>query len=477
MKLLYVTSEATPFVKTGGLGDVGGALPKALAKQGIDVRVVMPLYASMSPEWREKLTFVKFFYFSLAWRNSYCGLFMLEKDGVTYYFIDNEQYFKRQELYGSYDDGERFAYFSKAVVEMLPHLGWRPDIIHCNDWQTAVVPLFVKAYGLDIKTLFTIHNIEYQGRFDFFFADDVLSLPPHLREMLEYYGGISLMKGAIVGADAVTTVSPTYAGELTHAYYAHGMETLLCAEADKFSGILNGIDVEVFHPSKDNSLFKKYSSKTLNDKVDNKTALQELLGLDVDAGVPMVGMVSRLVAHKGLDLVAARLDDIMAQGVQFVVLGSGEWAYEQLFTEAQRHYPGRFSSNILYNAALANQIYAGADIFLMPSKSEPCGLSQMIAMQYGTLPVVRETGGLRDTVKPYNAETGEGNGFTFANYNADEMLQAVQRAIALYRDDPKAWRKLQTRDMTTDWSWSKSAGEHIVLYEKLLHGDQLTMIE
>ncbi len=472
MNVLYATSEAAPFIKTGGLGDVSGALPKELVKQGVQTRVILPLYSAIGQEWRDKMVFIKYIYFNLAWRNLYCGLFELQQDGVSYYFVDNEYYFKRHELYGHYDDGERFAFFAKAVVSVLPDLGWTPDVIHCNDWQTALVPIFLKAgnpiyHG--IKTVFTIHNIEYQGQYNADMFTSVLGLPDWaFTGVLEYNANVNLMKGAIVCSDAVTTVSPTYSEELQYPFYAHGLDGLLTANRHKMSGILNGIDTEVFNPAKDTSLFKKYSLRTLAQKAVNKAELQKLLGLNQDPAIPLVAVISRLTAHKGLDLVAAKLDEMMELDIQFVVLGRGDWHYEHMFNAAQARYPGRFSANILYNPTLANQIYAGADLLMMPSKSEPCGLAQMIAMEYGTLPLVRETGGLKDTVIPYNAATGEGNGFSFANYSPDDLLHVLRGAVALYNDNPKAWKAMQKAGMTTDWSWKNAASHYIELYQNIL---------
>lgn len=473
MKVLYVASECAPFVKTGGLADVLGALPSAMAQKRVSARVIMPLYGGIGDEWRSGMKFLKYIYISLAWRNLYCGLFELKRDGVTYYFVDNEYYFKRNELYGHFDDGERFAFFSKAVVDALPELGWKPDIVQANDWQTALVPIYMRSlyaddpFYSDIRTVFTIHNIEYQGRYDRTLTGDIFGLPAHLagRE-LAFMGGISLLKGAIEYADAVTTVSPTYASELQYPFYAHGMEGVLSAHGGKLSGILNGIDTELYNPQTDPNLVRNYGPDTLADKVYNKLDLQNILGLNQDETIPVIAMVSRLVAHKGLDLVTTALEAIMDMPVQLVILGRGDWAYEQKFVTAQNNYSGRLSANIMVNFGLAMKVFAGSDIFLMPSQAEPCGLSQMMAMRYGAVPVARETGGLRDTVKPYAAETGEGNGFTFANYNAHDMLHVLGQAVETYRDKA-AWTVLQKRGMETDFSWKDSAARYLSLYRDL----------
>ena len=403
MNILFAASEVAPFAKTGGLADVAGSLPGALHRLGAQVRVILPLYSAVGANWREQMTFLFHFNVSLAWRSIYCGVFSLEKDGITYYFVDNEHYFRRDELYGHYDDGERFGYFCRAVVECIPRLDWKPDIVHCNDWQTALISLYLQEDSArismlsSIRTVFTIHNVEYQGRYGGETLEDLFGLPARWYEsgVLEYYGDISLMKGAICTADRITTVSPTYAQELHYGFYAHGMEGILSANAHKMQGILNGIDTEVFDPAKDPALHQTYSASDLSGKAKNKAELQRTLGLKIDPDVPIIACISRLVPHKGMDLVTAALPQIMDGPAQFVVLGRGDWQFEQAFLHAQGQYPSRLSANIMYSASLAMNIYAGADLFLMPSKSEPCGLSQMIAMRYGTLPVVRETGGLK----------------------------------------------------------------------------------
>ena len=475
MKILYVTSECAPFVKTGGLADVLSALPRKLAaRRGVSIRVVMPLYGSIDPALRAKMKYIKHTYVSLAWRNLYCGLFELKMDGVTYYFIDNEYYFKRSEIYGHFDDGERFAFFCKAVTDLLPQLDWTPDVIHANDWQTALVPIYIRRmrqgdpFYDGIKTVFTVHNIEYQGRYDASLTEDIFALPVSLVDdgTLRYGTGISLLKGAIECADWLTTVSPTYAEELRYPFYAHGLEQVITNHAGKLTGILNGIDTVLYDPATDPNLARRYDRDTIADRVYNKLDLQQILGLNQDESIPIVAMVGRLVKHKGLDLVAASLDTIMGMPVQFVVLGRGDWHFEQLFANAQNNYAGRLSANIMVNFGLAMKIFGGADIFLMPSQTEPCGLSQMMALRYGVVPVVRETGGLRDTVASYSLETGSGDGFTFANYNASDMTQVLEQAVSTFSDRP-AWEALQKRIMSLSFSWSEPAGKYMALYRQL----------
>ena len=475
MKIFFVASEVAPFIKTGGLADVASSLPPALAAMGNDVRVILPLYAGIGDQWRSQMTFVKYFYFRLGWRSSYCGLFQLERNGVTYYFVDNETYFKRNGLYGHYDDGERFAYFSRAVIEVPAQIDWSPDVIHANDWETALVPIYLNDFRYMIpqltktKSVYTIHNIEYQGRFGRSIMEDVFGLDAgHFNErLLSYYGDVNLMKGAIYASDYVTTVSPTYANELQYSFYAHGLEGVITDNYYKMTGILNGLDMEATDPAKDPLIAANFSADDLSGKAKCKAALQEELGLKVDPNVPIIACISRLVGHKGYDLITNVFHRMMEEKVQFVVLGTGEWGFEEFFRNAAKQYPGRVSANIKYNAALSNRIYAGADIMLMPSVSEPCGLTQMFAMRYGTVPVVRLTGGLRDSVPSYNPATNEGLGFTFGNINADDMLDAVTRAVTVYYNDKDAWAGLMKRGMTFDFSWDKSAAEYLAIYKKI----------
>ncbi len=475
MNILFAASEVAPFIKTGGLADVAGSLPVALAKEGHNVKVILPLYEAIGPAWRDQMTFLKYFYVSLAWRTPYCGVFELEKDGVTYWFLDNEYYFRRSQIYGHYDDGERFGFFSKAVLETPCQLDWYPDVIHCNDWQTALVPIYLmeerwrRPQLENARTVFTIHNIEYQGRYGKQTLQDLFGLSDSYfnEKMLAYHDDVNLMKGAIYASDWITTVSPTYAHELNYSFYGHGLEGVVSECGGKISGILNGIDTELYNPAKDEKLPKKFTSRSLAGKKVCKEELQKTVGLNVDPRVPIVACVSRLVSHKGFDLVNAVLHDIMRMDLQMVVLGTGDWAFEEAFRRAAGQYPGRFSAQIMYSAQLSNLIYAGADLFLMPSIAEPCGLSQMIAMRYGTLPVVRETGGLKDSVLPYNYVTGEGTGFTFTDVNAHDMLHVLESAVGLYYDYPKEFKKLQVNAMTADFSWNVSAKAYLDIYHRL----------
>ena len=476
MQLFFAASEVAPFIKTGGLADVAGSLPNALAKLGHDVRVILPLYSAIPAKWRRQMTFLKRFHFPLSWRNAYCGLFSLEYQGLTYYFIDNEYYFKREGLYGQFDDGERFAYFSRAVVEVPVQLGWSPDVIHCNDWQTGLVPVYLlearhrEPLLKHTKSVFTIHNIEYQGRFDRNILGDVLGLDEgYFREdMLSYYGDVNLVKGAIYAADYITTVSPTYAKELQYAFYAHGLAGVIADNYHKFTGILNGIDMVHNDPANDPFLPAPYSAADLSGKAACKAALQEKLGLDVNPDVPIIACISRLVAHKGYGLVTAAFPKIMEHHVQFVVLGTGDWGIESFFRMAALEYPGRVSANLMYSAELASQLYAGADLLLMPSIAEPCGLSQMIAMRYGTVPIVRLTGGLKDSVPAYNPTTGTGLGFTFGSITPGDLLGAIDRGLEVYENDRPNWIGLMERGMTTDFSWDQSATAYEKVYNQVI---------
>ena len=475
MKILFASPEVAPFIKTGGLADVAGSLPPALAELGHDVRVILPLYEQIGEDWRSQMTFVKYYYVRLAWRSIYCGLFQLERNGVTYYFVDNESYFKRQGIYGHFDDAERFAYFSRAVIETPGQIDFKPDIIHCNDWQTALVPIYLleERYRQNTlsrtKSVFTIHNIEYQGRYGRDLLEDLFGLDESYfnENMLKFYDDISLVKGAVNAADYVTTVSPNYANELQFSFYAHGLEGVIAANRGKLRGILNGIDMKANDPSTRKDLAARFTSRNHKGKAKCKAALQERLGLKVDPNVPIIACISRLVGHKGFELVCQAFRGIMDMEVQFVLLGTGEWGYEQFFRNAQNEYPGRVSANILYDGALSDAIYAGADLFLMPSIAEPCGLSQMFAMRYGTVPVVRMTGGLLDSVPAYNPEENTGLGFTFGSVDAGDMLGALYRAVGVYYDDKKAWDQLVTRDMEADVSWDRSAQEYVDVYRAI----------
>ena len=475
MKILFASPEVAPFIKTGGLADVAGSLPPALAELGHDVRVILPLYEQIGEDWRSQMTFVKYYYVRLAWRSIYCGLFQLERNGVTYYFVDNESYFKRQGIYGHFDDAERFAYFSRAVIETPGQIDFKPDIIHCNDWQTALVPIYLleERYRQNAlsrtKSVFTIHNIEYQGRYGRDLLGDLFGLDESYfnENMLKFYDDISLVKGAVNAADYVTTVSPNYANELQFSFYAHGLEGVIAGNRGKLRGILNGIDMKANDPSTRKDLAARFTSRNHKGKAKCKAALQERLGLKVDPNVPIIACISRLVGHKGFELVCQAFRGIMDMEVQFVLLGTGEWGYEQFFRNAQNEYPGRVSANILYDGALSDAIYAGADLFLMPSIAEPCGLSQMFAMRYGTVPVVRMTGGLLDSVPAYNPEENTGLGFTFGSVDAGDMLGALYRAVGIYYDDKKAWDQLVTRDMEADFSWDRSAQEYVDVYRTI----------
>jgi len=475
MKILYATSEAVPFCKTGGLADVAGSLPAALAEQGAEVAVVLPLYQRVKERFGSQLTFECYDYVDLAWRHCYCGLFSLEKDGVTWYFLDNEQYFNRPDLYGYMDDGERFGFFSRAVVRMLPRMKFWPEVIHCNDWQTALVPIYLKDDGVreeryrSIKTALTIHNIEYQGRYGRETLGDLFGLDSGWAEdgTILMDDDVNLLKGAILCADAINAVSPTYANELKMAYFAHRLETIMHRCAYKLSGVLNGIDMKLYDPSADQRITARYSVEDMSGKAADKAELQRLMGLREDPGVPIVALVSRLVSHKGLDLICEVLHDMMELPMQLVVLGKGDQRYEEFFHWAAQQYQGRMAVRLDYNEALSMAIYAGADLFLMPSKSEPCGLSQMIAMRYGTVPIVRETGGLKDTVHPYEAWRDTGNGFTFANYASSDMLHVIREAVYLYKDYPDAFARLRRRAMECDFSWARSARDYLRIYASI----------
>ncbi len=470
MNILYTASEVAPFIKTGGLADVAGSLPQALAKQGHDVRVVLPLYEAISQEWRDKMEFLFHFDVWVSWRNSYCGVFTLQEQGVTYYFIDNEHYFKRGRIYGHFDDCERFAFFCQGVMALPGRLEWAPDVLHANDWQTALCPIYLLERRHHVEqffytaSVFTIHNIEYQGRYAKSVLSDVLGLSESYfnGNMLEYYDDINLMKGAIMSAHFINTVSPTYADELKIPFYAHGLHDVIASQSHKVRGILNGIDTDLYNPTTDSSLVQCFSSSDLSGKAKCKEALQSALGLRIEPNTPLIACVSRLAEHKGFALVVDGLSQIMNMNAQMVVLGTGNYHYEETFRHAQDQYPGMFSAQLAYSASLSSMIYAGADLFLMPSFAEPCGLSQMISMRYGTLPLVRETGGLRDSVTPFTEE--DGTGFTFANINTHDMLYVIEEAMNLYRNDQDRWKKLQENAMNSDFTWTNSANAYSEIY-------------
>ncbi len=476
MNILFAISEAYPFAKTGGLGDVGGSLPAALKEQKIEVRVIMPRYGTIPLELQQQIEHITTFKVQLSWRKIHCSLSRLYYDDVYYYFIENEYYFNRERLYGFEDDAERFAFFSKAVLECLTKLGdFQPDIIHCNDWHTALIPLIIKEnYGnnpfyFDIKTLFTVHNLKHQGIFPKEVFEDVLGLGGHVYawEKLEFHGGINYMKAGLLSADYITTVSQTYADEILHPYFGEQLDGVLRARTDSLCGILNGLDTKKYNPQDDPNLVVNYRS-SLCKKEENKKHLQELLNLPVRTDLPVIAMISRLVDQKGLDLLAHVLEEILSMDLQMVVLGTGDRRYEEMFVHFAAKYPHKIAVQLVFNEPLAHKIYAGSDILLMPSQFEPCGLAQMIAMRYGTIPIVRETGGLKDSVCPYNEYTGEGNGFTFANYNAHELLFTLQRAVRFFYDDKVAWKGLAENARKSDFSWAKSAKKYGGLYQLIM---------
>lgn len=475
MQIVFASAECAPFVKTGGLGDVAGSLPAALVRAGAEVIVMVPKYATIKDEYKAQMEHFSDFYVSLGWRNEYCGLEKLEHDGVTYMFIDNERYFARDYPYGFFDDGERFAFFSKAITESLQHLpaGFECDILHCNDWQTALAPVFLREFyqGLPlydrVKTVFSIHNVAFQGQFSDTVMEDILGvahIPAAASQLRCDACSINYMLGALRYADAITTVSPTYANEIQTPEFGEGLDGVLRERSYALQGILNGIDVAGFDPATDKRIAANYTVEDRSGKAVCKAKLQEELGLEVRDDRPLMVMVTRLTRQKGMDLVMYALDRILAGGVQVAVLGTGDRDYEDGLRYFQDKYPGTMAARIEFDPALSQRMYAAADMFLMPSKFEPCGLSQIIAMRYGTLPIVRETGGLKDTVQPYNEFTGEGTGFSFSNFNGDEMGDAVFRAARLFWDNRKAWNQLVTQAMSQDFSWTRSADKYLDLY-------------
>ena len=458
---------------SGGLGDVAGSLPHALRKRLIGCRVVMPMYDTIRQELKDKMKFITHISVPVAWRRQYCGIFEAKHNGVIYYLLDNQYYFKRNTIYGHYDDAERFAFFSRAILEIIPHIDFKPDIIHCNDWQTALTPVYYSAMYANspgyenIKTIFTIHNIQYQGIYGMELLQDVLGIPADKTSLLEYDGCVNFMKGAIECADKVTTVSPSYANEILDPWYSHGLDSILNERRYKLSGILNGIDTVGYDPETDKDIKANYSAADPSGKKEDKEELQKLMNLPVKPNVPIVGMVTRLVSHKGLDLVKGILDELLSKAeMQLVVLGSGDYEYESYFRWIAEKYPDKVGLRLGFVPDLARKIYAGADMFLMPSKSEPCGLSQMVALRYGTIPIVRETGGLRDSIT--DCGDGKGNGFTFKSYNAHDMLDSIYRALTLYYNGD--WNELVLRALNCDFSWGRSANAYIRLYKELLKG-------
>ncbi len=474
-KVLFVAAEAVPFVKTGGLADVAGSLPKELVRQGAEVRLIMPKYGDIPTALAEQMEHMGHLEITLGWRRLYCGIERLEHDGLTYYFIDNEYYFRRQGLYGFLDDGERFSFFSRAVLEVLPYLDFVPDILHCHDWHTAMVPVLLHAHFRwrppydRLRTIITIHNIQYQGIFEKGVLGDLLSLDEKeylTDDRLGFSGRVNYLKGGIAFADAVTTVSPTYAWEILTPEGGWQLDDILKKREAVVSGILNGLDYEVYDPGHDKLLYVSYTRRSIGRKQANKAKLQEYLGLEARPEAMMIAIVSRLVWAKGFDLVAAALEEILAADVQVVVLGTGEEKYESMFRVAGDRHPGKLSANIFFDEALAHKIYAAADLFLMPSLQEPCGIGQLIALRYGCVPLVRETGGLKDTIQPYNEYTGEGNGFSFTHPNAGDMLFTLRRALEFYRDGD-VWPRIVKAAMASDFSWRRSAAEYAAVYERL----------
>lgn len=479
MRVLFVASEASPFIKTGGLGDVAGALPKALAQKGADVRVVIPKYKEINWEVRDKLRFVKWFNVRVGWREEFCGVWEAFINGVTYYVLDNERYFNRDGAYGFYDDAERFAFFDRAVLDMLRQIDWQPDLIHCNDWQTGMLPVLLKFeykrndwFYWNMKCVYSIHNIAFQGVFDPNILPELFGFDMELynNTCLKFDEGVSFMKGGLYYSDIITTVSNTYAYEIQTPEYGERLDGVLKDRSYALRGITNGIDYDEFNPKTDKYIKYKYDLNSIKNKAMNKTELQKELGLTVDQNIPMIGMVTRLTHQKGIDLLVNISDKLLQQNVQLVVLGTGDKHYEDHFKWLNYRYGNKVSANIRFDNSLANKIYAASDMFLMPSLFEPCGLGQLIALRYGSIPVVRETGGLKDTVTAYNEYTGEGNGFSFRNYNSDELYNVLEYALWVY-NDKKRWGKLIENAMNSDNSWNKSGQVYLNLYRELTGQD------
>ena len=476
-RILYVASEAVPFIKTGGIADVVGSLPKCFNKEEFDVRVILPKYMCMSEEWKSKMNYVTHFYMDLAWRSQYVGVLEMKYDGIQFYFIDNEYYFSGAKPYGNiYQDIEKFAFFSKAALSALPLIGFQPDIVHCHDWQTGLIPVLLKdkfhegEFFRDMKSIITIHNLKFQGVWDVKTVRDITGLPAYYftPDKLEAYGDANYLKGGIVYADAITTVSETYAEEIKMPFYGEGLDGLMRARANSLRGIVNGIDYDVFNPETDPTIPNHYNSRNFRkEKIKNKRALQRELGLTQNDSTFMVGIVSRLTGQKGFDLIAHMMDEICQNDIQIVALGTGEEKYENMFRHFAWKYQGKVSANIFYSEPLSHRVYAACDAFLMPSLFEPCGLSQLISLRYGTIPIVRETGGLKDTVIPYNEYESTGTGFSFANYNAHEMYHTLQYAMYTYYNKKREWNKLIDRAMAADYSWNNSARKYAELYHWL----------
>ncbi|PRX18826.1 starch synthase [Orenia metallireducens] len=479
LKILFVSSEVAPFAKTGGLADVAGSLPQAIKKEGHDIRVVMPQYSQIPQKYLQNLEHQLHFRTRVGWRDNYVGVNTLQREGVITYFIDNKNYFNRASLYDNEDKHIQFAYFCRAVLEMLPKINFQPDIIHCNDWQTGPLSIMLKEnyqiydFYKDIRTVYTIHNLRYQGVFGKEVLDDALALSSKYWDwgVVCHDDCINYMKMAIEMSDIITTVSKTYAAEIQTPYFGEGLDYVLRMNSDDLYGIVNGISHQENDPTSDDRIYAKYSVDNLSGKYENKRRLQADMGLPIREDVPVISLISRLVEQKGLDLIAAVIDELLQENIQLIILGTGEYVYEEMFKEVGWRYPNKVSANIRYDSNLAQKIYAGSDIFLMPSKYEPCGLGQLFSLRYGTIPVVRETGGLNDTISSYNEVTEEGNGFTFRNYNAHDMLYTLRRAISFYHQ-PELWNELVKKAMESDFSWNNSACEYIQLYCKLLGIDQ-----
>lgn len=473
MKVLFVVSECVPFIKSGGLADVAGALPKELRSLGTDVRVILPKYGGIPQEFRSRMKRKKEFFVSVGWRNQYCGIEEYSENGVTYYFVDNEYYFNRERLYGYFDDGERFSYFTRAVLESIAVLDFYPDVIHCHDWHTGMVPFLLRSEYQErpgysfIRSVFTIHNLQFQGIYPKQVMTELLAIPEKYfhHEYLEFYGNINFMKGALISSDFVTTVSPTYKEEILTPYYGEKLHNILGQRYNQLLGILNGIDDEVYNP--DDGEFPFFSGN-LQGKKQAKQHLQKSLGLEENEGIPLVSIISRLTNQKGLELIRGVFHEMIQENVQFVLLGTGDWEFEQFFREIEWTYPEKVRVQIGFNEELAKQIYSASDLFLMPSKFEPCGLGQLIAMRYGALPLVRETGGLNDTVESYNEETKSGNGFSFKNFNAHDMLYTYRRALSYFHEDPETWNHIVRNAMNKDYSWAQSAFKYNQLYADLV---------
>ncbi len=476
INILYITSEAFPFVKTGGLGDVAGSLPLAIKKHGYDIRVVLPLYYHIKKEHMENMEEIARFNIDLGWRNKYVGVFQLKYENTIFYFIDNEYYFRRNNIYGEFDDGERYAYFSKAVTILPKVIGFKPDIIHTNDWHTALINLYVKDFRIgdnyynDIKTIFTIHNIKYQGIYDAWMLSDILGLSPERYfndDSIKFYDKINYMKAGIVHCDILTTVSKTYAEEIKYQFFGENLNGVIRKEEYKLTGIVNGIDYNVYNPQNDRYIEHNYNSGNLANKYKNKEIIQRFYGLDVRDGTPLLAMITRMVSIKGIDLLKHILGELLQEDIQLIVLGTGDKEHEDFFRYYEYYYPNKAAAGIYFSEEEAHKIYAGADMLLMPSMVEPCGISQLIALRYGTIPIVRETGGLKDTVIPYNKFTKEGNGFSFKNYNAHELLFTIKNAVEIYKSDKKTWEGLIFNAMESKNDWEASSLEYINLYRKL----------